>query len=201
MIRYLFFIIVTGGLSFSCGQRTQDSSRDQEDMVIRTEALEFQVNEAERAFLDNLASICGKSFRGEETYMAPGRESWAEKDFVMHVTVCEDDRVHIPFHLDNDQSRTWMFLMEDKGLRFRHDHRHEDGTPEDQTLYGGYADGTGTEFQQNFPADDYTIELLDDTLGREWRVILDEDMSTFTYQLHYSSELMFEAQFDLTNPV
>lgn len=157
--------------------------------------------DTERAFMDNLAKLCGKSFRGQEVYMAPGRESWADKDFVMHVVVCEEDRVHIPFHLDDDTSRTWLFLVEDGRLRFRHDHRHPDGTPEESTLYGGYADGNGTAFAQYFPADQYTIELLVDTLNRQWNIILDEDLRSFSYQLQYHGEVVFRADFDLSNPI
>ncbi len=186
---------------FSCGQRSQDREEASDDMIVRIEALESALTENERTFLENLAGLCGKSFRGKETFMAPGRESWADKDFVMHVTVCEDDRVYIPFHLDDDHSRTWMFLVEDQGLRFRHDHRHEDGTPEDLTMYGGYADGTGTGYMQKFPADDYTVELLEDVFNREWRVILDEDMSRLTYKLLYHGEPVFTAEFDLTDPL
>jgi hypothetical protein len=167
-----------------------------------TEKMQEQVlSETERAFLNNLASLCGKSFSGNETFMQPGRESWADKKFVMHVTICEHDRVHIPFHLDEDRSRTWMFLVEDGKLRFRHDHRHEDGTPEDQTLYGGYSDGTGTAFIQRFPADEYTIKLLNDTFGRQWNIILAEDLSTMEYQLLYHGEVVFSAAFDLTKPL
>ncbi len=193
----LFFLFVSG-----CRHGSGDGDdRSAENMVLKAEALESSLATDERAFLDNLSSLCGKSFRGEETFMAPGRESWAEKKFMMHVTVCEDDRVHIPFHLDEDRSRTWMFLVEDEGLRFRHDHRHEDGTPEELTMYGGYADGKGNRYRQHFPADDYTIDLLDDDLDREWRVILDEDLNSFTYQLLYGPDLIFEARFDLTSPV
>ena len=133
--------------------------------------------------------------------MAEGRDSWAHMDFVMHVTVCEEDRVYIPFHLDEDQSRTWMFLVEDGRLRFRHDHRYPDGTPEERTLYGGYADGTGTVFRQHFPADEYTIELLHDTLNRQWNVVMDEEMTNFSYQLQYHGEIVFQADFDLTQPL
>jgi hypothetical protein len=201
MFGKLLFFLTFSALLISCGHAPSESAVDQEDMIAKIESLESALSKAERVFLDNIRSLCGKSFRGRESYSAPGRESWAGKDFVIHVTVCEDDRVHIPFHLDDDRSRTWMFLAEEKGLRFRHDHRHEDGTPEDLTLYGGYGDGTGTGFMQKFPADDYTIELLEDVLGREWRVILSDDMTTFTYELHYSGNLMFSAQFDLTEPV
>ncbi len=201
MIRIIFLLSIFSAVFLSCGQRGQDREEASDDMIIRTEALESALSENERAFLDNLAALCGNSFRGKETFMAPGRESWADKDFVMHVTVCEDDRVHIPFHLDDDHSRTWMFLAGDQGLRFRHDHRHEDGTPEDLTMYGGYADGTGTQFMQKFPADDYTVELLEDVLNREWMVILDEDMSRLTYKLLYHGEPVFAAEFDLTDPL
>ncbi len=197
IILFAVIALIIGG----CGQRSGQERGVSDDMVERAVALEAALSDTERAFLDNLASLCGKSFRGREVYMAPGRESWAHMDFVMHVTVCEDDRVYIPFHLDEDRSRTWMFLAEKDGLRFRHDHRHEDGTPEDLTLYGGYADGTGTEFSQNFPADEYTIELLEDVFNREWQIILAEDMSTMTYQLTYHGDPVFTAEFDLTDPI
>lgn len=177
----------------SCGGATQQEKTETSQ--------EPAISETEQAFLNNLASLCGQSFRGEEVYMQEGRESWADREMVMHVTVCEDTHVHIPFHMDEDQSRTWMFLAEDGRLRFRHDHRYPDGTPEAQTLYGGYADGTGTAFKQHFPADAYTIDLLTDTLNRQWNVVLNEEMTTFSYQLQYHGEIVFRADFDLTNPL
>lgn len=171
-----------------------------EDEVVETFDLELPPDQ--QAFLDNLASLCGQSFRGEETFMADGRESWAHMDFVMHVTFCEDNQVHIPFHLDDDHSRTWMFTAEGGRLRFRHDHRHPDGTAEDQTLYGGYADGEGTPFRQSFPADDYTLRLLDNPENeRVWNVVMDAEMTTLSYQLEYEGEVVFQADFDLTQPL
>jgi hypothetical protein len=190
-ISILFAVVI---IAASCGQiTTREQASEKSNEAVLTQA--------EKAFLANLASLCDNSFSGKETYMQPGRESWAHKKFVMHVTVCDDDKVHIPFHLDEDRSRTWMFLVEEGKLRFRHDHRHEDGTPEDQTLYGGYADGSGTEFIQRFPADDYTKALLNDTLGRQWNIILAEDLSTMAYQLEYLGEVVFAAEFDLTDPL
>jgi hypothetical protein len=155
----------------------------------------------QQGFLNNLAQLCGQSFKGQQVFMSEGRESWALKKFVMHVTVCEDDRVYVPFHLDDDHSRTWMFLVEDGRLRFRHDHRHEDGTPEDVTMYGGYADGSGTAFWQNFPADEYTCEMLPNSCHADWRVELSEDKTTYSYSLFNYGELLFRAEFDLTLPL
>ena len=165
------------------------------------ETVELPLPEAEMGFWNNLKSLCGMSFAGEQTYMLEGRPSWAEFDFKMHVTLCEEDRIHIPFHLSEDHSRTWMFLIEDGRLRFRHDHRYPDGTPEELTMYGGYSDGTGTPFVQYFPADDYTIELLQDTLGRKWAIVLDEALTTMKYQLSYHGEVVFEGAFDIANPI
>lgn len=171
-----------------------------EEEVVETFDLELPPDQ--QAFLDNLAGLCGQSFPGRETYVAPGRESWSEHEMVMHVTFCEDNQVHIPFHVGEDRSRTWMFMAEAGLLRFRHDHRHADGTPEDQTLYGGYASGEGTPFRQTFPADDYTIELLDHPeRERSWTVMMDPEMTTFTYQLLYQGEVVFQVDFDLTNPI
>ncbi|MDD3569028.1 MAG: hypothetical protein PHT92_11575 [Bacteroidales bacterium] len=53
-----------------------------------------------------MASLCGKSFKGEQAYRRHHGESWADRKMAMHVTVCEDDRVYIPFHIDDDHSRT-----------------------------------------------------------------------------------------------
>ncbi len=192
--KILWILPVIAVLLASCGGAPRETEE-------RTSADEVTISEGEQAFLKNLASLCGQSFLGREVYMQEGRESWADKVMVMHVTVCEDTHVQIPFHMDDDTSRTWMFLAEDGRLRFRHDHRYPDGTPEEQTLYGGYADGTGDAFRQHFPADDYTVELLEDTLNRQWNIVLDEDMTNFSYQLQYHGEIVFRADFDLTNPL
>jgi hypothetical protein len=188
--RHLFAIISVLFL-FACNQTGTDKSANDRSSL----------SPDEQTFLNNLESLCGKSFLGSEQYIKEGRESWAHKKFVMHVTKCDSNRVHIPFHLDEDHSRTWMFMVDEKGLRFRHDHRHEDGTPEDVTLYGGYADGTGNAFVQHFPADDFTMEMLADSNSRKWNIILAEDMSSFTYELEFQGELVFSAKFDLSNPV
>jgi len=191
MIKRFLFAIIPALFLLACNQTGSDKSSN----------VYSSLSADEQAFMNTLESLCGKSFIGAENYIKEGRESWAHKKFVMHVTKCDSNRIHIPFHLDEDHSRTWMFMVDEKGLRFRHDHRHEDGTPEDLTLYGGYADGTGNAFVQHFPADDFTMEMLADSNSRKWNIILAEDMSSFTYELEFQGELVFSAKFDLTNPV
>jgi hypothetical protein len=195
MINKLFLILFAALVMAGCHAR----QHTEEEVV---ETFDLHLPPDQQGFLENLQKLCGQSFRGHEVYMAEGRESWAHMDFVMHVTVCEDHMVLIPFHLDEDHSRTWRFTAEGGRLRFRHDHRYPDGTPEEQTLYGGYADGEGTPFRQSFPADDYTLELLDNPeYERQWNIVMDTELSTFSYQLQYRGEIVFQADFDLTNPL
>lgn len=182
-------------LFFACGPGGRSAEGEAPPLAIAG------LSGPEAGFIQNLSGLCGKSFRGRETFMAEGRESWSDKHLIMHVTLCEPGMVHIPFHIDDDTSRTWMFMVEDNRLRFRHDHRHPDGTPETLTLYGGYSDGKGTAFRQHFPADEFTIDLLTDTLRRQWNIVMDEAMTNFSYQLQYGDELMFQADFDLTSPL
>jgi hypothetical protein len=185
-------IAIIAFLAAACGPRTQ-TSEEVADTGLKSEV--------HQAFFDNLASLCGQSFAGEQIYRSHHGAGWGHLELIMHVTVCEDEQVLIPFHVGEDKSRTWMFLVEDGQLRFRHDHRHEDGTPEDETLYGGYADNNGTAFVQYFPADEYTGALIEGGAGNMWTVMISEDFSTFTYRLERDGEKRFRLDFDLTRPL
>ncbi len=194
-------------LATACGPR-HDHAHDvdePEDVLVEDVPYEHMppllVSETHQAFFNNLKSLCGQSFEGEQIYRSHHASGWEDYEMVMHVEVCEDDRVLIPFHVGEDESRTWMFLVEDGQLRLRHDHRYPDGTPEEESLYGGYADDTGTEFEQHFPADAYTAEIIEDGGGNVWTIRLDEAMTTFTYRLERDGEKRMRVDFNLTEPL
>lgn len=198
MIRRTLWLFVLPAVLFvlaGCGPRTQTA----EDFTESPPEL-FESG-THQAFFNNLASLCGQSFKGEQVYRSHHGESWAGRDMIMYVTVCEDDHIYIPFHVDDDHSRTWMFTAEEEGLRFRHQHLHEDGTHEDGSMYGGYADDNGTAFVQYFPADEYTAGVIEDGGGNLWTVSIDEEFTTFSYRLDRDGEKRFEIVFDLTNPL
>ncbi len=190
----IFLLIAIALMIGACGHRehAREVAHDEEVRPLSQE---------QKAFLDHLRDLCGQSFPGEQTYIAEGRESWEDLDFTMRVSKCEEDEVHVDFHMNGDESRTWLFLVEDEGLRLRHDHRHPDGTPEEITLYGGYSDGLGTQFVQNFPADDYTCEMLPASCHAVWGVEFSHDLSTFSYVLAHEGDKVFRADFDLTEPL
>lgn len=151
-------------------------------------------------FLKNLQSLCGKSYSGVVVYPEVPPRGFTDP-LVAHFTVCEDKKIHIPFHVGENTSRTWMLTLSDEGLLFKHDHRHPDGTPERMTEYGGWANDEGTPFLQRFPADEHTISLRESLQSHIWVIELSEDMSTYSYSLFLYDNLYFRADFDLINPI
>ncbi|TVQ14231.1 MAG: hypothetical protein EA361_08555 [Bacteroidetes bacterium] len=191
----LIGLLAVALLFAACGPRTQPA----EDFTEQPPGL-LEL-EAHEAFFNNLASLCGQTFAGEQTYRSHHGESWAGRSMIMYVTVCEDDHIHIPFHVDDDQSRTWMFTAEDGNLVFRHQHLHEDGTHEEGSMYGGVANAEGNAFVQYFPADEFTASVIEGGGGNLWIVSMDEQMTYFSYRLDRDGEKRFEIVFDLRNPL
>ncbi|MDD2550818.1 MAG: hypothetical protein PHD00_12080 [Bacteroidales bacterium] len=176
----------------SCGQRQVKNDKPEQK----------QEQSAQVKFFNHFKTLEGKSFSGKEVFAGEGVSSWADLELVMTVRECHDTIVYIPFRVGENTSRTWMVIMENgEKLRFRHDHRHEDGTPEDLTMYGGYALDGGTPFKQIFPADEYTCNMLERICDNEWTVEFSEDLSTYSYSLKKDGNLVIQVDFDLTKPL
>jgi hypothetical protein len=194
-MKIYFSIALVFIVMLSCGPQTRQEEQHEERTTQQLES------ETHQAFFNNLATLCGYAFAGRQAYRSHHGESWANRTMIMYVDVCEDDYIHIPFHVDDDWSRTWMFIIEDGRLVFRHQHLHEDGTPEDGSMYGGYANDEGTAFVQYFPADDFTASVIDGGGGNVWIVTIDEEFRYYSYRLDRDGEKRLEIIFDLENPL
>nr|WP_314442968.1 hypothetical protein [uncultured Sphingomonas sp.] len=156
------------------------------------------------AFFDRLGSLCGKAFEGR--IVSPPVEadaSFAGKKLVMHVRDCTANTIRVPFHVGEDRSRTWVVTRTATGLRLKHDHRHEDGSEDAQTQYGGDTVSSGTASRQEFPADDYSKDLfirgnIPQSATNVWAMEVTETL--FAYELRRPSRF-FRVDFDLTRPV
>ncbi|MEN1929226.1 hypothetical protein WCE37_09555 [Luteimonas sp. MJ250] len=176
------------------------------------EALDAPVPDAAPAdaFLAALASHCGQAFAGRivaNEPASPEPDAFEGKDLVMHVRGCDDPTrgLRVPFHVGDDHSRTWVLTRTDDGLRLKHDHRHEDGSPDEQTMYGGETATAGTAVRQEFPVDAESIELFgrtgaDVSTTNTWAMEIEPD-SRFLYELSRPGGRMFQVEFDLTTPV
>ena len=163
----------------------------------------------QRDFFTDLASLCGKAFEGRITSPpAPADTSFAGKALVMHVRECSADTIRIPFHVADDRSRTWVITRTGTGtgggLRLKHDHRHKDGSEDKVTQYGGDAVTPVGAARQEFPADQFTKDLLireGNTAGVNniWAVEV-QPGRTFAYELRRPGRF-FRVEFDLSKPV
>lgn len=149
-------------------------------------------------FFENMKDLCGESYYGEVVYPSTPPNGF-EGQLVAHFSDCGEDYINIPFHVGENESRTWMLKLSHNSLLFKHDHRHPDGTPEELTNYGGWNDGTGSDLTQFFPADSETIAMRDGLRSHIWVLEISEDRSTFSYSLYLYSDLYFRADFDLSN--
>ncbi len=146
-----------------------------------------------------LQSLCGKAYEGRMTEgTAPSDAEIGSQRLVMHVRSCSAGEIRIPFHAGENRSRTWVLTRTPAGLRLKHDHRHEDGSADRVTQYGGDAtDVAGLSV--DFPADAYTASLIPAAATNVWTVAVDPGR-TFTYALRRVGR-RFRVEFDLTRPV
>lgn len=172
------------------------------------------------AFWAALASHCGKAYAG-----ALVSDDAADADFrgaamVMHVRECSEREIRVPFHIQRadgswDRSRTWVLTRTGSGLRLKHDHRHEDGTSDAVTMYGGDTADGGTSRAQSFPVDATSIAMfravgLTASVTNVWTVEVDPvgtSGARFAYHLRRTraagapADRFFRVEFDATAPV
>ncbi len=162
------------------------------------------------AFLAAIAAHCGKAFAGRIVANEPQTgtpDAFEGKPLVMHVRGCSEPtrELRIPFHVGDDHSRTWILTRTDDGLRLKHDHRHEDGSPDASTLYGGDTAQAGTAMRQEFPVDADSVAMferegLSASVSNTWAMEI-ESGKRFLYELSRPGGRLFQVEFDLGQPV
>ena len=156
------------------------------------------------SFFAALHGLCGRAFEGRVVSNDAADREMAAQRLVMHVRSCDGDTIRIPFHVGDDRSRTWVVTRSATGLRLKHDHRHEDGSEDALTQYGGDTVSAGTATRQEFPADQFSRDLF----VRQNRAVSAANVwamevqpgHTFAYELRREGR-HFRVEFDLSRPV
>lgn len=159
--------------------------------------------ESHDKFFDNIAKHCGKAYQGKVTVDNAPSSSFSDKKLIMHIRKCDERQLQVPFHVGDDASRTWLITKTGSGLSLKHDHRHEDGSSDQSTMYGGHTIDAGWSNMQSFPADQYSKELfikqtIPQSVGNTWQMYIYPD--TFSYRLIRQGR-EFRVDFDLTKPI
>jgi hypothetical protein len=149
------------------------------------------------SFFNHLTKHCGKTYIGQTVFPEDPGDDFAGKELIMYVKDCSDSEIRVPFKVGEDTSRTWVFSKTDKGLLLKHDHRHADGTPDEVTMYGGYANDLSTAIQNDFAADEHTAKLLPEAKTNVWSLSFDEENNTFIYYLERHAKPRYKAIFEI----
>lgn len=153
-------------------------------------------------FWSALQSLCGQAFAGRLVEgTEPSDEAIGKERLVMHVRTCAPDEVRIPFHVGANRSRTWVITPTSTGWRLKHDHRHEDGSADRVTQYGGDTRAPEAPLRREFFADAHTAALIPAAAENVWTLTL-EPGKTFAYALRRERQgRRFRVEFDLTRVV
>lgn len=153
----------------------------------------------------NLGELCGQRFVGQVVTDDPADADFRSQRLLMHVRDCSDSEIRIPFWVGEDHSRTWVITRnDDGGLTLKHDHRDPDGTTHTLHWYGGDTANEGTETRQEFPVDQFSIDLFNAndaavSTTNVWAVEVNPG-AAYVYELARENRLLRVA-FDLTDPV
>jgi hypothetical protein len=156
------------------------------------------------AFFANLTALCGQRFEGKVVTNEAADSNFATQRLLMHVRDCSAEEIRIPFWVGEDHSRIWFITRTDQGLQLKHDHRDPDGTEHAVHWYGGQTRSEGTANRQEFPVDQFSIDLfnangLSVSNTNVWAVEV-HPQNIYAYELRRESR-HFRVEFDLTKPV
>lgn len=193
----LMTLIVVAAVLVACGQGdVERADRAGADTLVDT---------SQDAFWEALSSPCGQAFPGRLVVDRPDRDMLAgDEELIAHWVRCEDDLLHIAFHIGHDggegewdRSRTWVLTRDERGIELRHDHRHADGTEEEETWYGGRTIDRGTPQEQWF--------LYEERRGPDgeplgWRLEIIPG-ERYTYGTIRGDDYTWRLDFDLSEPV
>lgn len=167
---------------------------------------------AQDIFFERLSSYCGQAFAGQLVSTEAPDADMAAMPMVMHIRNCSESEIRVPFHVGNkdggwDRSRSWVITRTPSGLRLKHDHRHQDGSPDIVTMYGGDTAAGGSVARQEFVVDADSIAMfnregLPKSVTNIWAVEVG-NAGTFAYELRRIGEnqRFFRVEFDLTKAI
>jgi hypothetical protein len=153
------------------------------------------------SFWAALQSLCGRSYAGRLVDGNASDSAFRTSELRMQVRTCSPGEIRIPFHLGANRSRTWVVTRTSTGLRLKHDHRHEDGSEDSVTQYGGDTRDAGTAARQEFHADTHTATLIPAARTNIWTIEIIPG-NRFAYALRREgTDRRFRVEFDLTKPI
>lgn len=142
-------------------------------------------------FWANLRGLCESAATGK-LLAAPAGDTQIDPTatLVVHFWECGEQELRFPLHVNDNRSRTWVFIRHADKIELRHDHREADGKESANTWYGASTLSAGSATRQ-----DFVTERNGTTSG--WRVEV-EPGQRFAYGTARNGEFRHHLSFDLT---
>lgn len=159
---------------------------------------------SQQLFFERLSALCGGAYVGRVVSSDPADREMAASRLVVDVRECSEREVRMAFHVGSDRSRVWIVTRTPAGLRLKHIHRHQDGTEDARSRYGGDSAGPGSAGRQDFPADAFSRDLfvrenIPESITNTWTLELSPGR-LLAYGLRRPNRA-FRVEFDLTRPI
>lgn len=194
-----YLLIICFSLMLMGCQTSTEKEKDTKTTKVEIEDVSNSTEKINLEFWNRFEELKGKSFEGE-IIEAPEGDDFRGKKLVMHVLDVKNDTIYIPFNVGENLSRTWILTKSGEGIQLKHDHRKEDGSNDEVTMYGGQTPNSGLEGMAMFPADQETVDMLPKTATNLWWITVDDQQ--FTYNLRrIGSAVKFSIGFDLESPI
>lgn len=163
------------------------------------------VQSPEADFFERLSALCGNAYEGGLVSDDAIDADMQDQRMVMHVRECTSSEIRIPFHVGDDHSRTWVITRNGTGLTLRHEHRHQDGSFDPVTGYGGPADARTSGSRANFPADAATKAVfgandISVSNANIWAMEVRPVQGLFAYEMQRPNRF-FRVEFDTSETV
>ncbi|MGY8985979.1 MAG: hypothetical protein ACKVIX_05030 [Sphingomonadales bacterium] len=154
-------------------------------------------------FFDQVNALCGQAFSGGVDHDISNVSRYSDQKLILHIRDCSDSQIKIPLHVGDNSSRILIFTKNAGSIKLQHDHRHQDGTSDDLTLYGGYNTASGVANAQSFSESTESTEIFkafakDRSRPSVWSLTLNPE--EITYQL-VRPGMVIAFKFDLSKPV
>lgn len=158
----------------------------------------------QQQFFNHIKAYCGQAFAGKVIKSNASDKSMLSQSLIMHVRECSETQIKVPFHVGDDRSRTWVISKTSEGLQLKHDHRHQDGSADKITMYGGSTNEAGSARAQSFPADEHSKTMfvannMTASVANTWLIEIVPG-KVYRYGLQRPGR-EFVVEFDLTKPV
>ncbi len=153
-------------------------------------------NPVQRAFWNQLRSLCGRAFPGRLVQAAPADSALVGQPLVLEVWQCYPRELRLAFHVGEDRSRVWVVAASGSGLTLKHQLHARDGSPTEYSGYGGETWNEGTKSRQEFRADEHTVHEVPSAASTLWTLEL-VPHTRLTYAVRSAGAEQFRVDFDL----